>query len=154
MKQMKKNRIISLLVLTSILTFVLQSCGVISTYSTFESQGKKSYYSDTTNYIEAEGYIKSYHYNKESKAYYFVLQSDWLPQKEAGDPNFKIIGNGALILKENNVENELAPNSFIKFLYAPKYFGDGYVRPIVSLTVNDKILLTFDDGYQGLIEAL
>ena len=33
-----------------------------------------------------------------------------------------------------------------------KYFGDGYSMPIVSISVNGEVLLSFDEGFENLMK--
>lgn len=34
----------------------------------------------------------------------------------------------------------------------PRYLGDGYVFPVVGLSVGDIVLLDFEEGYKNLLE--
>jgi len=135
------------------IVLLLLVCGVVWGINFLFEVRRENYYKEQDNYIVAKGYIESFHYSEENEAYYFILKPDWSPQKKSGDPNFKVIGNGVVILKERNIETVLEQGSSIEFSYAPKYFGDGYIRPMVSLKVGDQVLLTFEDGYRGLLET-
>ena len=41
----------------------------------------------------------------------------------------------------------------MNFVSAPEYFGDGYVMPIVSLSIGDTCYLEFDEGLNNLLES-
>ena len=37
---------------------------------------------------------------------------------------------------------------------APKCFGDGYVMPIVAVSVDGEVLLEFEEGFENFLEHL
>lgn len=37
---------------------------------------------------------------------------------------------------------------------APRYFGDGYVMPIVAISVDGEQLLDYEEGYANFMEWL
>ena len=47
---------------------------------------------------------------------------------------------------------KIEPNSVVEFTSAPAFFGNGYLMPIVQLSVNGEILLSFEEGYANLLE--
>ena len=42
----------------------------------------------------------------------------------------------------------------VSFMTAPRYFGDGYIMPIVEISVDGEELLSFEEGYENLLEWL
>ena len=42
----------------------------------------------------------------------------------------------------------------VVFITAPRHFGDGYVMPIVAISINGESLLDFNDGYANLMNWL
>ena len=62
--------------------------------------------------------------------------------------------------KENRRFVDISKGSVIKigdrvvFSSAQRYFGDGYVMPIVQLDVNGEELLSFEEGYHNLLSWL
>ena len=53
----------------------------------------------------------------------------------------------------NGILDKLETGDEITFVAAPEYFGDGYVVPIVAITVDGEELLSFDEGYENLMET-
>ena len=42
----------------------------------------------------------------------------------------------------------------VSFMTAPRYFGDGYIMPIVEISVDGEELLSFEEGYENLLKWL
>ncbi len=109
------------------------------------------YYSQKENYIEVEGTVSYIKYNEDSTALYIGFSK---LSTALDDSCFKIVGDNLKIVKDNNIDDKLTEGEKISFVTAPKYFGDGYVMPIVSLTINGEILLEFDEGYTNFLNWL
>lgn len=109
------------------------------------------YYSQKENYIEVEGTVSYIKYNEDSTALYIGFSK---LSTALDDSCFKIVGDNLKIVKDNNIDDKLTEGEKISFVTAPKYFGDGYVMPIVSLTINGEILLEFDEGYANFLNWL
>ena len=109
------------------------------------------YYSQRENYIEVEGTVSYIKYNEDSTALYIGFSK---LSTALDDSCFKIVGDNLKIVKDNNIDDKLTEGEKISFVTAPKYFGDGYVMPIVSLTINGEILLEFDEGYTNFLNWL
>ena len=109
------------------------------------------YYSQKENYIEVEGTVSYIKYNEDSTALYIGFSK---LSTALDDSCFKIVGDNLKIVKDNNIDDKLTEGEQISFVTAPKYFGDGYVMPIVSLTINGEILLEFDEGYTNFLNWL
>lgn len=109
------------------------------------------YYSQKENYIEVEGTVSYIKYNEDSTALYIGFSK---LSTALDDSCFKIVGDNLKIVKDNNIDDKLIEGEQISFVTAPKYFGDGYVMPIVSLTINGEILLEFDEGYTNFLNWL
>ena len=62
--------------------------------------------------------------------------------------------NTFMKVTENGIETKLNIGDKVTFVAAPKVFGDGYVLPIVSMTIDEEELLGFDEGYLNLLEWL
>lgn len=57
------------------------------------------------------------------------------------------------ILLKNGLLDKISVGKEIKYISAPRYFGDGYDFPIVALTIGDEELLSFDEGYKNLMDT-
>lgn len=111
----------------------------------------KSYYSDKSNYVTASGVIDHLKYNDDHSALYIGFSDlDY----NFDDTCFKIVGGNLSIVQENGIDDKIKIGDKITFVTAPEYFGDGYVMPIVSITVGDEELLGFEQGYDNLLEWL
>lgn len=97
------------------------------------------------------GTVTHISYNEDNTALYFGL-SELVPQFD--DDNFKITGDNLLIVQERGIDRKIKIGDKIRFITAPKYFGDGYVMPIVALSVNEEELLGFEDGFANLMKWL
>lgn len=112
----------------------------------------RKYYYDKSNYLTAKGTVTYMKYNDEHDALYLSFSDDLSPQFD--DISFKIIGKNLPVVKENGIDQKVVVGSQISFITAPKYFGDGYIMPIVAITVDGEELLSFDEGYENLLEWL
>ena len=115
------------------------------------AQKKRDYYSQKENYISATGIVKDISYNEDMSALYFGF-SDLTPKFD--DIAFKIVGDNLPIVQENGIDEKIKIGDQVDFITAPKYFGDGYVMPIVAISVNEEVLLNFQDGYDNFMKWL
>ncbi len=106
-----------------------------------------SYYSVKENYVEVEGSVYFLEYSE--NGIYIGFQD---MTYEFDDDCFKLVGKNMTAVVQAGVEKKLKLGDKVKFSTAPKYFGDGYVMPIVSLEIEGEELLSFEDGYVNLLE--
>lgn len=142
---MKKNSLLKLIMIitsTSILLVLLCSCN---------SSEKIEYYSQKENYISVTGTVSNIKYNEDTSALYIDL-SELSPVLD--DTCFKIVGENLEIVKANKIDDKIKTGEQITFITAPKYFGDGYVIPIVAISISGEILLDFEEGYENLLDWL
>lgn len=130
----------TILCLTVICVTVLSSCN---------SSDKMIYYSEKENYISSTGVVDYVQYTDDG-IYIGFSELDY----EFDDTCFKIVGENVDIVQKNNIENKLKMGSVVTIVTAPKYFGDGYVMPIVSIIINDTVLLDFEQGHENLLKWL
>ena len=135
------------LLLTSII-IIMSICVLLCSCN---SSGIVEYYSQKENYISVTGTISSIKYNEEATALYIDF-SELYPVLD--DTCFKIVGENLEIVKANRIDDKLKIGEQIIFITAPKYFGDGYVMPIVSISISGESLIGFDEGYENLIDWL
>ena len=109
------------------------------------------YYSQKENYISVTGTVSSIKYNEEATALYIDF-SELSPILD--DTCFKIVGENLEIVKANRIDDKLKIGEQITFVTAPKYFGDGYVMPIVAISISGENMLGFEEGYKNLIDWL
>ena len=115
------------------------------------SSGTIEYYSQKENYISVTGTVSSIKYNEEATALYIDF-SELSPILD--DTCFKIVGENLEIVKANRIDDKLKIGEQITFVTAPKYFGDGYVMPIVAISISGENMLGFEEGYKNLIDWL
>ena len=115
------------------------------------SDSRIEYYTQKENYISVTGTISSIKYNEEATALYIDF-SELSPVLD--DTCFKIVGENLDIVKANRIDDKLKIGEQIIFITAPRYFGDGYVMPIVSISISGENLLGFEEGYENLIAWL
>ncbi len=115
------------------------------------SDKKLEYYSQNENYVTAKGTVEYIRYNDDGTELYMEF-SDLIP--EFDDTCFKFSGDNVSVVRENGIDDKIKLGDRIEFVTAPRYFGDGYVMPIVSVTVNGETLLESDEGISNLLEWL
>ena len=111
------------------------------------SNADLAYYADRSNYVLAEGIVQHIIYSDDMTELYLGF-SDIPP--EFDDTNFRIVGDSLATVQSNGIDRKLQIGDTVFFSAAPKYLGDGYAIPIVSLTVREELLLTFDEGFSNL----
>lgn len=111
----------------------------------------KEYYSQKSNYISAEGIVTHISYNEDKTALYLGF-SDLNPQFD--DNSFKIVGDNVPIVQQNGIDDKIKKGYKVNFITAKRYFGDGYVMPIVEISINDEELLSFEEGFFNLLKWL
>ena len=116
-----------------------------------DSKKMADYYSERNNYVEAVGTVTDISYNAEAGALYLSF-SDLEPAFD--DICFKIVGENLVIVQNNGIEQKINVGDRVEFVSAPRYFGDGYVMPIVQISVDGEELLSFDTGFVNLNDWL
>lgn len=140
-------------ILILFLTFALCSCGFANLISLPEKTRMKNYYSDKTNYIEAEGTITDLEYAEGDELLILWFDENISPENTFTGRKFLIQGENLLKIKAAGFDERVEVGSFVEFVTVPAALY-GYARPIVSLTVDDEILLEFEEGYLGLLNTL
>ena len=109
------------------------------------------YYSQKENYIDATGTVVFINYNEDATVLHLAF-SDLSYRFD--DTCFKLVGENLRIAQENGIDNKLILGEQITFKTAPRYFGDGYVMPIVAIYIGEECLLDFETGYNNLLDWL
>ena len=139
---MKKSNKTLLLIMLFLLILVTTSCSN-------RIQKQLDYYSNEENYIEVTGVITHVEFDDESETLYLGFTS--LSQK-LDDDCFKVVGDAYSIVV--NYDEHIQVGKTATFVTAPKYFGDGYVMPIVSLSIDNQHILEYEIGFPSLLNWL
>ena len=126
-----------------VLLLALVGCGGVA------KSVEKEYYMDVNNYITEEAVVDSIKYDK--KIEYIGFRLSEISDAYQGE-RFIIEGENLDIVLANGILEKIEPNSVIEFTSAPAFFGNGYLMPIVQLSVNGETLLSFEEGYANLLE--
>lgn len=138
----------SIKLILSFLCIVVLLCGC------GRSEKLKNYYKEKSNYVTVSGTVKSiYHYEKESLYESLVISFDNLDDKFS-DNTFEICRKNLPVVQEKGIEDKLKIGDSVVFTTAPGFFGDGYIMPIVAITVDGEEFLSFDEGYENFLEWL
>ena len=112
-------------------------------------QREKAYYSQKDNFISVTAEITNINVSAENGMWYLGFKD--LPDVFS-DNCFKIIKENCNIIVDNGGNDALKQGDNITFVTAPRYFGDGYVMPIVAVYKNGEALLEFDEGYENFMK--
>ena len=134
-----------------VLAIISIICFLVVSVCTCGSAEKLIYYADKDNYISVTGIVESV-INSSERSGLYIDFSDLNPSLD--DTCFKIVGENLNIVRKNGIEEKLKEEDEVVFITAPRYFGDGYVMPIVAISINGESLLDFNDGYANLMNWL
>ena len=128
--------------------FILFTFCIIGVLTGCYAIKEENYYSDKNNFITGSAKVENIIYDKETAKIYF-----WLEQIDEAyqDSTFKVEGKNVDILFEKNVFDTIKIGDEIIFTSAPGYFGDGYCMPIVAISYKGEELLSFEEGYENLM---
>ena len=137
-----KNRLLILVVVLMAASILLSSCWYDKIYEVQE----KPYYSDKSNYVTFTGVVDFLKIKDDTL--YFSIEAEeneysetyWLEQQ-----NYNTV-------VDNGIMEDLSIGDTIQFSAAPRIFGDGYIIPVVSISIGDKVYLEFDEGYANLLK--
>lgn len=109
------------------------------------------YYPVKDNYIEVSGVVLYMEYSDDHTVLYIAF-SDM--DRKLDDRTFEIVGENLRIVEKNGIDDKIKIGDRVTFVTAPKYFGDGYVMPIVAISANGESLLDFDEGFKNFMDYL
>lgn len=132
------------------LTLTCIFCILFATSCAHTSNQKMKYYSDTENYVEVTGTISYVLFDEENESLYLAFTD---LSVDLDDNCFKIVGDNYSIIASESKEL-IQVEKTATFVTAPKYFGDGYVMPIVALTIDDCCLLEYEIGIANFMDWL
>lgn len=123
---------------------------IIITFNGCYKVREKKYYEDKANYITEEAVVDNIIYNEERR--YIVL---WLSEIDESyqRSEFIIEKENAQTVIGNGIFEKIEIGDNIIFTSAPRHFGDGYFMPIVSLSIGEEEILSFEEGYENLLNS-
>lgn len=133
------------------MTVITSLCILLLLLCSCNSPEKIEYYSQKENYINVTGTVSYIKYNEDTTVLYIGF-SELSPTLD--DTCFKIVGDNLKIVKTNKIDDKLKVDKQITFITAPRYFGDGYVMPIVAISISGENLLEFEEGYNNFLDWL
>lgn len=130
------------------ITLVLLLAMLVSITGCFRYK-EKEYYANTDNFISATGTVKHLSYRAEDND--LILGFSDLTET-FGFSSFVIADENLQILINTEALRLIYIGKTISFISAPKCFSNGSALPIVSLTVDGKVLLDFETGWKNLMK--
>lgn len=145
---------------------------VLTSFCSCSKYREIEYFSQKENYINAEGTVTHFKYSDRYNAWYLgfsdvVLNGAVVPDEQTLDEEsvadvtwffdnstFKIIGEDFEIVQANKIGKKIKLGDRVEFASAPGWFGDGYVLPIVAISINGESLLDFEEGYENFLDWL
>lgn len=122
-------------------------CAALYLIHTLDKLHVRSYYADPNHYILASGTVSHIAEGNDGTSLYLSF-SDLSPG--FSDRSFAIRGENYTFLKEQGLRLELGAR--VQFVASPWYAGDGYIMPIVGLTVDGKCLLEPEQGIENFLK--
>ena len=132
-------RRIRIAILAFILALGLCSC---------KNREMDAYYANRENYVSAGGSVDFLNYDEDFATLYIGF-SDVSPTFD--DTCFKLTGDNLKVARENGIDEKLTIGTSVTFVSAPKYYGDGYVFPMIALSIGDDCLLDADAGFENYL---
>jgi|GEM_PF-1538647 len=140
---MRKAVHMCLIVGMAVLLVFMTGCGMV--YPGVEWE----YYSDQNNFITESAVVDDIIHNEERG--YIVLCLSEIDERYQR-PEFRIYEDNYTIVKENGILDKIAVGNTVTFTSAPRLFGNGYMTPVVALSCGEDELLSFEEGYENLME--
>lgn len=119
--------------------------------SACSNQRMIEYYTEPSNYIHASGTIHHIQYDTKTNELYLGISEQ---EPKFDDTNFVLDCQSSRMLQESGFIEKLQIGDRISFVAAPRYWGDGYAIPIVSVEHHGETLLDFEVGYANLLDSL
>ena len=141
---MKKKAMCVCIVLLLVCSTLLCSCSV-------SKRVLVRYYSEKSNYVTASGAVNHIQDDPELDGLYLGF-SELSPTMD--DISFKLVGANREIVLQRGILQKIQLGTTVSFMTAPRYFGDGYIMPIVEISVDGEELLSFVEGYENLLKWL
>lgn len=141
---------IAIFICMLLLFFVLGISGCLHAVDTAYEAQEKVYYSNAAYFITSTGIVEYMSIDEDDEYIGFAL--DEIDERYE-DVRFAIRDENYDIAIKNSISKKIAVGDEIQFTSAPGYFGDGYIMPIVALSVDGEELLSFEEGYKNLLDS-
>lgn len=132
-----------LLVLCCILSIILSGC-------LSEKINMLQYYSDVSNYSSATGVVTGYKFANDGSLCIYI--HDTIP--EYPDTSFELCDVNVHIAEERGLLLDLRKGVRVEFTSAQRIYYNGYLLPIVAISIDGKEYLSADEGIPNLLEWL
>ena len=133
------NCLMGVLTVLLMLSLCLLVCGC-------GNESMTTYYADKDNYITAVGTVSHIFNDEDERVLYIAFDA---LSSSFDDNNFKVTGENYDAVVENGIMEVLQLGVQMEFATAPRYFGDGYVMPIVAVKINEVDYLNFEKGFSN-----
>ena len=110
------------------------------------------YYHDQSNYQSYTGVVTKIRYHQMNGAIALYLDIEEQEPKLA-DYTFALEAENLTIAQENGIDS-LQVGTNVEFVSAPRYYGDGYIMPLVGLKAGNTIYLDREQGIANWIALL
>ena len=110
----------------------------------------RAYYSEKESYITVTGTLV--HISNTEEALYLGFSD--ISEGFSYTETFKIVGENLTVVKQNGIDEKLEIGKTMEFVTAPGCWGDGYVYPMVEISVDGETLLDFEEGFENFLEYL
>ncbi|MBE6666544.1 MAG: hypothetical protein E7603_10100 [Ruminococcaceae bacterium] len=121
---------------------------IVFLFTSCEKKRMVDYYSKEENYITVSGTLTHIHSTDETLCLGF---SD-ITEGFFASADFKFVGENLDIVKQQGIDAKLEEGKTIEFVTAPGCWGDGYIYPIVEITIDGETLLKFEEGFPNFLE--
>ena len=145
---MKQNKWLIPVAVLSVVLFVVL-CYVVFFFTPVRP--RLEYYSEDSNYIMATCTVRHLGWGPDQSYVYIAFED--IPE-EYSDTNFVIEGENLRIVLENGFLEKVKLGTEVVYVSAPRYFWDGYSMPIVELSVDGEVLLSFAEGKGNLLNFI
>ena len=128
---------------------VVVAATLVLLFGSYEAR-EKMYYGDQSNFITEKAVVDNIIYDDNKKHLVF-----WLSEIDElySDSNFIMRGENARVAISNGILEKIHIGDEITFSSAPRYFGDGYLMPIIYISVGEDVILDFNEGHSNLMDS-
>lgn len=142
--QLKPNKIRILMVTSILILLVILAV-------TRDKKQMWDYYSTEDSFLSTTGVV-TYIHHAENQGQIYLSFSDIDPVFH--DKSFKIVGKNYTIVIENGLLDRLSIGDHVEFVGSPRVFGDGYVLPLIAISLDGVQYIEREQGYQNFLEWL
>ena len=123
---------------------------IVFLFSSCEKKRMLDYYFQEDNYITVSGTLTHIKYSDDSTILYLGFSN--ITEGFVSSADFEFVGENLNIVRQNGIDEKLEKGKIIEFVTAPGCWGDGYIYPIVEITIDGETLLEFEEGFPNFLE--